>query len=228
MTEIETRHAAEIAHDTKLAELLRAQYDAETKLAEKRQWLVDDAAAYTVHYDGRIERHEAHGRRTRVDDVPELAIYEFLPRKYTERTVHVRGAGEIDLRWNRDRYVTDIEAIEALGEDNAHVVAYVAAREAAREAREAVKVHERDYTGWNRYLLVITSNGHVHRTTACPTCRPTTRFAPVVRLAGATAEEAIAELGETLCTVCFPDAPVEGKPNKITAAKARKLAEVPR
>lgn len=54
-------------------------------------------------------------------------------------------------------------------------------------------------------------------------CYPSTRFAPVPSLSGSTEAEAVAALGDTLCTVCFPSAPV--KPSKVTEAQARKLLE---
>ncbi len=57
----------------------------------------------------------------------------------------------------------------------------------------------------------------------CSTCNPRTAYSPVVALSVKTDAEAGELLGETLCTVCFPEAPVTGKPDKITAAKARKL-----
>lgn len=79
------------------------------------------------------------------------------------------------------------------------------------------------YTGWSRFFLVTSSSGHVHSSMSCSTCRPTTRFGWLPSLSGQDEAEAVAELGPTLCTVCFPSAPVEfteGK--KITAAQAAK------
>ena len=99
-----------------------------------------------------------------------------------------------------------------------------AAEVAAQAAVEAVRVHELDYTGWSRFWLVTTSSGHVHSSTACSTCYATTGFAPYPDLSGCDEVEAVAILGETLCSVCFPSAPVEyttGK--KITKAAVKKL-----
>jgi hypothetical protein len=97
--------------------------------------------------------------------------------------------------------------------------------DARDDAREAISEHEQDYTGWTRYLIVTSSAGHVHSRTSCPTCRPTTTFGFVTDLSGKDEAEAIATVGETLCTVCFPDAPVN--PSKLGKAEAGRLAWTP-
>lgn len=97
-------------------------------------------------------------------------------------------------------------------------------RDALRDlsaARDRVDEHERAYTGWQRYVLVTSSAGHVHRSMHCSTCTPTTTYAPVVALSGRTDSEAVAMLGEHLCSVCFPDAPVKAK--ALTKAAAAKI-----
>jgi len=90
-------------------------------------------------------------------------------------------------------------------------------------AREDIRIHEQGYTGWSRFYLVTSSAGHVHSSLNCSTCKVTTTFAPVPSLSGSTEAEAVAVLGETLCTVCFPSAPV--KPSKVTQAQATLLIE---
>lgn len=60
---------------------------------------------------------------------------------------------------------------------------------------------------WSRFYAV--PGGHIHSSTACQTCRPTTKFSWAVSLSGASEEEAVNELGPTMCTVCFPSAPLE-------------------
>lgn len=111
--------------------------------------------------------------------------------------------------------VNDIPA-EHLGE-------VTEARAAVAAAKAELDQHEVAYTGWTRYQLVTSSAGHVHRDRCCSTLRPTTRLSLVVPLSGSTDTEAIAKLGETLCTVCFPEAPVSGPAKKITKSNAAKL-----
>lgn len=84
---------------------------------------------------------------------------------------------------------------------------------------------EETYTGWSRFFLVTSSSGHVHSSMHCSTCRPTTTFGWLPELSGQTESAAVDELGPTLCSVCFPSAPVDwttGK--KITAAQAARKA----
>jgi hypothetical protein len=88
----------------------------------------------------------------------------------------------------------------------------------------AIAELESRWTGWSRFFLVTSSSGHVHRSMACSTCRPTTTFGWLPELSGQTEAQAVAELGPALCSVCFPSAPVEHQGGKLTAAQARKRA----
>jgi hypothetical protein len=67
----------------------------------------------------------------------------------------------------------------------------------------------RQYTGWNRYYLVVASNGHVHSSTHCSSCFVTTQFMWLTELSGKSHEELVEMAGERACTVCFPEAPVD-------------------
>ena len=62
---------------------------------------------------------------------------------------------------------------------------------------------------WSRFFLV--PGGHIHSDISTHRCSRTwsTVHAWNAQLSGATEEEAVAELGPLLCTVCFPSAPVE-------------------
>ena len=69
--------------------------------------------------------------------------------------------------------------------------------------------------GWSRFFLVTSSDGHIHSSTSCHTCRPTTEFGWLPELSGQAEPDAVAEHGAILCTACYPSAPVEwtcGKP----------------
>jgi hypothetical protein len=65
----------------------------------------------------------------------------------------------------------------------------------------------REAGGWSRFFMV--TDGHIHSSTQCHTCRVTTQFGWLYELAGDTEAEAVAAHGALLCTVCFPTAPVE-------------------
>jgi hypothetical protein len=81
-------------------------------------------------------------------------------------------------------------------------------REEKRQA--AIDFDEANYTGWNRFFLVQ----HIHSNRYCSSFRPTTRVGWLPSVSGLTEAEAVAEHGATLCTICFPSAPVE-----LTTAK---------
>lgn len=81
---------------------------------------------------------------------------------------------------------------------------------------------------WSRFYLVDNSNGHIHSTTACGTCFPTTQFRWVTSLSGQTEAEAVAELGEILCSVCYPSAPsawTDGESRATIEARAEREAK---
>jgi hypothetical protein len=106
---------------------------------------------------------------------------------------------------------------DALG-DLAEAVARVAEVEAEYKSRP-----------WSRYWLVTSSDGHIHRDVGCSTCnkgREPTGFALVPHLSGRPVEDAVADLGPSLCSVCFPGAPVESREQaRIPARVALALAE---
>jgi nitrite reductase/ring-hydroxylating ferredoxin subunit len=129
--------------------------------------------------------------------------------------------------------LTPSVAIEAIAAGHPKVVAYdlhrvvdryEAAGLALTDANLAVEEVEEEYRSrpWSRFWLVTTSNGHIHRSTHCSTCnrrgRPT-GFALVPYLSGQTAADAVADLGPALCSVCFPEAPVEDKEQATIPAR---------
>lgn len=92
-----------------------------------------------------------------------------------------------------------------------------------QELREEIVRMDRAYTGWSRFFLVTSSAGHIHSSMNCSSCRPTTTYGWLPQLSGKDEAAAVADCGPTLCTVCFPSAPVDwtaGK--KLTAAQAAK------
>lgn len=78
--------------------------------------------------------------------------------------------------------------------------------------------------GWSRFYLVTSSQGHIHSSTNCSSCNKgqyATTFALVCDLSDAQVSEAVDIFGAALCSVCFPEAPVEFVDEvKITQAQA--------
>lgn len=62
---------------------------------------------------------------------------------------------------------------------------------------------------WSRFFLVANNNGHLHSSRGCSTCYPTTQYLWCAEISGLEEEDAVAEYGSQLCTVCFPSAPTE-------------------
>jgi hypothetical protein len=88
----------------------------------------------------------------------------------------------------------------------------------------AIAVEDAKYTGWSRFFLCVSSDGHIHSSTGCSTCTYKTRFAWLPTLSGLDEAAAVREHGAKLCTVCYPSAPVEWT-NFFESAAAAKKAE---
>ncbi|HEX9225593.1 MAG TPA: hypothetical protein VF885_02915, partial [Arthrobacter sp.] len=81
--------------------------------------------------------------------------------------------------------------------------------------------------GWFRAWLVDNASGHIHSSTECTTCYPTTEFVWLPEYSGRTEAELIADARSMACTICFPNAPVDTRPGLIEAP-ARKAARLVR
>jgi hypothetical protein len=104
----------------------------------------------------------------------------------------------------------------------------VAARDAAVVACREVEDEYRRRP-WQRYWLVTTSDGHIHRSRHCSSCnkgKSATGFALVPYLSGKHSADAVADLGPSLCSICYPEAPVESREqSRVSARLAVALAE---
>lgn len=101
------------------------------------------------------------------------------------------------------------------------------AQAAFAELAAALAEHESAYTGWSRFFLVTSSQGHIHSSLQCTTCYPTTTYGWLPTLSGLTEADAVEEQGMILCSVCFPSAPVEwteGVAKTVLAEREAKAA----
>lgn len=111
----------------------------------------------------------------------------------SERTLKARGTRDFER-----------ERISARIETNKTRIAAI--REEAAPLKEAAQTFDREnYKGWTRFFMVQ----HIHNSMNCSSFRPTTRVGWLPDVSGLTEAEAVAEHGATLCTICFPSAPVE-------------------
>jgi len=76
-----------------------------------------------------------------------------------------------------------------------------------RAERTKLKIEFNRRGGWTRAFAV--PNGHVHQSTSCGTCFPTTRFGWLPQVSGFNEAEIVELAGERACTVCYPSAPVD-------------------
>lgn len=79
--------------------------------------------------------------------------------------------------------------------------------------------------GWTRAFAV--PGGHVHQSTACSSCYPTTAFAWLPQVSGLDEAEIVDLAGERACTVCYPSAPVDvlKKASRLFSAAEAKDAD---
>lgn len=101
------------------------------------------------------------------------------------------------------------EARARLLHDSAVIQAIYHALHVLEDATDTLESWQDLYTGWSRFFLVTSSQGHIHSSTGCSTCLPTTRFGWLPSVSGLTEKEAVEQHGERLCSVCFPSAPVQ-------------------
>lgn len=216
MTGIKNPNTQEVAHDEKLLELVREVHTYEARIKNLSETLF----VRIMHFVPANIKQARQGRGVVFLEDGEVPLTN-------ERVVEIaRDMAKWDDRGK--------EAIEAGVVDEANVIfmsgigriveRYEKVANELREARIAIDDHEQGYTGWQRYFLVTSTPGHVHRTMRCHTTFATTTFAPLPFLAGLGDEEAVYMLGETLCTVCFPEAPVN-RLHKLTKKDGETLLE---
>jgi hypothetical protein len=82
---------------------------------------------------------------------------------------------------------------------------------AVNQAQAQIEKLDNDYAGWARYFIV--PGGHVHTSTQCRTCNHSwehpTQFEWLTDFSGAKLEDVVEQHGAVLCTVCFPEAPLD-------------------
>lgn len=103
-----------------------------------------------------------------------------------------------------------LERAEQAANPIVELITYREAEKGIAILKESVIVLQEEFARrpWPRFFEVISSNGHVHSSTGCSTCRDTTTFAWHPESTGKNEEAAVQECGPFLCTVCFPTAPV--------------------
>lgn len=128
-----------------------------------------------------------------------------------------RMAGDKKRGYGRTRWLsTDGEVLARLREDgDEHAARVIAQLDETHDLITALGnlITEREAVWkaggcWSRYFPCLNADGHIHSSLrGCPTVRQDTQMSWATELSGKTVAEAVAGLGETLCSVCFPEAP---------------------
>src|SRR5271166_137679 len=115
-------------------------------------------------------------------DTKLAALYWDLAKaRHTEsyqRDRIVRAAGVVARRWGKEtkrgwgseeEYHTFDEAVVILGQREDRESSILLTEDAIEEA-------ESEYTGWSRFFLVTSSQGHIHSSMRCSSCFQTTTY----------------------------------------------------
>lgn len=175
-------------------------------------------SALSKHYEARAEARRRQG-----------LVIKDLHRVAGDQTTGKYGTG----RW----MTPDAEIVEKVrsmaAEGNARAAEFIARYDEHQATIDEIKAQAdplndiyREHR-WSRFFLVSGKNGHIHSSMECSTCNhrgKRTAFSWLPALSGKTQADAVAEHGAMLCTVCFPDAPVEWT-NYWEQEEERKQAE---
>lgn len=116
----------------------------------------------------------------------------------------------------------------AVGAQPSKLLADLAAVDADAQAkRDEITAMDAIYrqAPWSRFILCLSSDGHIHNEIGCSTLRYDTPVEWHPELSGLTVDEAVAKLGPTLCSVCFPSAPVEMRQKRSDVGREARAAE---
>jgi hypothetical protein len=114
---------------------------------------------------------------------------------------------------------------ERRGHDVIAELATVDAAHAALKAEIDVKNDIYAQAPWSRFILCLSHGGHIHNAIGCSTLHWDTPLEWHPELSGLTVEEAVKALGPTLCSVCFPSAPVEWRRKRSDVEREAKAGE---
>lgn len=222
MSGYQNPNVAEVEHDERLLDLLHDRYQTQAQHMFAAQRVREFAGEYRqdvakVTYGRTRTVARKDGRRLDIRDAVDLLADLADPEKLAAVAAHYAENPTVASFYRQPERIAERAA--------KYVAELDAAATAAADAAAAIVEHEKGYTGWPRFFLVVTSAGHVHRNMECSTCRPTTGFAVLPGLSGATDEQAVALVGPNLCSVCFPLAPVDLTGGKLTEALVKVLVE---
>jgi hypothetical protein len=122
----------------------------------------------------------------------------------------VEKSGEVVARLTYNMIIASAEKIlaEAPSELEPHLT-----------IRDAAEAEYQRRGRWSRYFLVCNTGGHVHKSRHCASCFITTQFAWLPGASGQDSAGLIEMFGSKVCSVCFPEAPIDQLEAREQAAK---------
>ena len=210
--------------DEMLIELMRKQYENSRHLDSAIYGATnldrETSASVVVKLSHRIgftPRTSFFVSRTDFDNAPETTT------TFTNGLVSIRKIGTDHsvlpdaLAFLAKKHLSQSEVIKMIvandKSDHAEKVKEVLAD--AVEIKNLMNAIDAEFTargGWSRYFLVTSSTGHIHSSQSCHTCNKgqySTTFALAYAMSDMSVEIAVQLLGPSLCSKCFPNAPVE-------------------
>lgn len=152
-------------------------------------------------------------------------------KSYVTKDAKAKLPGDNVAYW--EKRLTEMETIITGSKD-----AIKESSAALKEAKAVKATCDAEFKSrpWSRFWLVTNTGGHVHRNMNCTTCFPTTMYAFLPDYSGSTDAELIEAGGSSICSVCFPDAPVDTwkragtieAPDKKAAREERERAKAER
>jgi len=135
------------------------------------------------------------------------------------RAHHAAGDRKTGQYGRRTWAMTEDQAVVAAGTGGQAIAAAIAAADAELTATaDEIDTVDEIYrqAPWSRFILCLSAGGHIHNAAWCSTLRYDTAVQWRPELSGATVAAAVAVLGEALCSVCYPSAPVAFKAKTLT------------
>jgi hypothetical protein len=118
--------------------------------------------------------------------------------------------GDIEIARMRAQYALDSKYdFDGIKARAAEQLEELDAREASLVTEQAELEGRYRIARWNRFWIVLNSNGHVHTSTACGTCFVDTAFGWLPQFSGTEQDEMGTLSGTDACAVCFPNLPAE-------------------
>lgn len=117
----------------------------------------------------------------------------------------IRSAGVVTRRFGKEtkrgwgseeEYFSFNEAVAILSkredrDSSIYLAEYDQTTALIEATEEAIEIAESEYTGWSRFFLVTSSQGHIHSSMRCTSCYRTTQYGWLPELSGKTEVETV-------------------------------------